>query len=773
MFYGGSAGSGKSDLLLGLAHTAHRKSIIFRREYPQLKGIEDRADELFEKLGGYNRSDKIWRFHDGTIVEFGAVQLEKDKEKYQGRAHDLKCVGKGTLIRMADGSYKPIENIIVGDFVATLEGSKKVNRIYPNQIKNGVKIDCHNSDNEIIYSQIQSCEHQLLTSEGVWDSYDNFYWRGLFGFYESILIHDGVLFVAQLQQTSLSFLQHHAKILLYLFHMIKQSQLLLDHQYLLETFSVLGVQGDRNDFLLFEYQLLIVELHFLKNVLLEHQLPFVLLFLLDYVPYFVSHDKPYVHKRSLFLSFLRNYLGDFHLYDEHIHEFCNQNFEQVFAQACPQQSTDVGLHIPKHSEDDALDIVQKCSPQKREYVHPYKKDKSQSQVDTIFCSIKYTPVGLVDLYDIEVDGANHYISGTAGIINKNCFDEITHFTRSQFQFLIGWTRSTVPRQRTRVICTGNPPTSAEGDWVIDYWGPWLDERHTNPALPGELRWFTNIDGRDVEVISGDPFTHNGSLIKPMSRTFIPGKIDDNPYLRDSGYKATLQALPKELREKLLDGKFTGMREDALGQVIPSAWVELAQQRWLMRSKPNIAMSALGVDVARGGGDKTILSPRYANYFDEQIDYPGSSTPDGPVVAALVLKHLEHIGTDVNIDVIGVGTSPYDTLKAFKKNIFPMNSAAGSDKTDKSGLFGFINKRAEWWWGLRESLDPEHGDDLALPPSRELLADLTAPTYKVTVRGIQVEPKADIISRIGRSPDKGDSLVYAHAIEKSGLTFDSI
>jgi hypothetical protein len=34
---------------------------------------------------------------------------------------------------------------------------------------------------------------------------------------------------------------------------------------------------------------------------------------------------------------------------------------------------------------------------------------------------------------------------------------------------------------------------------------------------------------------------------------------------------------------------------------------------------------------------------------------------------------------------------------------------------------------------------------------------------LTARGVQIEAKEDIIKRLGRSPDKGESLVYAHAV----------
>ena len=44
LLYGGAAGGGKSDLLLGLAVTAHRRAVIFRRAYGDLDGDGAAAD---------------------------------------------------------------------------------------------------------------------------------------------------------------------------------------------------------------------------------------------------------------------------------------------------------------------------------------------------------------------------------------------------------------------------------------------------------------------------------------------------------------------------------------------------------------------------------------------------------------------------------------------------------------------------------------------------------------------------------------------------------
>ncbi|MDE1557349.1 MULTISPECIES: hypothetical protein [Comamonas] len=46
VYYGGSAGGGKTDLLLGLALTKQRHSILFRRQSVQLTGIEERMTKM-------------------------------------------------------------------------------------------------------------------------------------------------------------------------------------------------------------------------------------------------------------------------------------------------------------------------------------------------------------------------------------------------------------------------------------------------------------------------------------------------------------------------------------------------------------------------------------------------------------------------------------------------------------------------------------------------------------------------------------------------------
>lgn len=360
------------------------------------------------------------------------------------------------------------------------------------------------------------------------------------------------------------------------------------------------------------------------------------------------------------------------------------------------------------------------------------------------------------------------------------FDEATNFLAQQIRFLLGWLRTTTPGQHCQALLTFNPPTNAEGRWVIEFFAPWLDKKHPKPAQPGELRWAASMPadekypkGRDLWVEDGRPFVlvdghpcyefdskdHSpDEVIQPLSRTFIPSRITDNPYLMGTGYMATLQSMPEPLRSQMLKGDFSAGIEDDPWQVIPTAWVEAAMARWKRpdRLEP---MDSLGVDVARGGRDSTVLARRHAMWFDEALTYPGKATPDGPSVAGLCIA-AKRDDAVIHIDVIGVGSSPYDFLRDSRQQVIGVNVAEAAVGTDQSGRLRFKNRRSELWWRFREALDPANNTGIALPPDPRLLADLCAPTWSLSGAVIYVASREEIIARIGRSPDYGSAYVLA-------------
>lgn len=356
-----------------------------------------------------------------------------------------------------------------------------------------------------------------------------------------------------------------------------------------------------------------------------------------------------------------------------------------------------------------------------------------------------------------------------------CYDEVTEQRESQVRFTMGWTRTSDPKQQCQVLMTFNPPTTSEGRWVIKFFAPWLDKTHPNPAAPGELRWFTTIgENLDYEVPDSRPFVLSESneliydfnprdykpeqIIKPKSRTFIPARVTDNKYYMQSGYMSQLQALPEPLRSQMLYGDFQAGVSDDPWQVIPTAWIEAAMARWRPRL-PKPEMDSIGVDVARGGKDKTVLAPRHGMWFDHLIRHPGKDTPDGPVVAGLVIGAMRDRAV-IHIDVIGVGASPYDFLVQAQQQVVGVNVSEKAQGTDKSGRLRFFNQRSEMAWRMREALDPTNNTGIELPPDDNLKSDLCALTWTLSGSTIKVDSREDIIDKIGRSPDDASAVLLA-------------
>lgn len=360
-----------------------------------------------------------------------------------------------------------------------------------------------------------------------------------------------------------------------------------------------------------------------------------------------------------------------------------------------------------------------------------------------------------------------------------CYDEATEFLESQVRASMGWLRTTREGQRTRVVMTFNPPTSVEGMWITRYFGPWLDKKHPNPAKPGELRWYARIGDEDVERPDGEEFTtEDGQTVKPTSRTFFPSRLADNPRLMKTGYGRQLMSLPEPLRSQLLYGDFhAGVGLDPW-QVLPMAWVEAAQARWVALKERGWVpgpMSALGFDVAHGGKDKTAFAPRHGVWFAPLTVYPGSETPDGQSAAKLAIAILRD-GAYVNVDAIGYGASAHERLRdappsGYGVQAQAINFGCRSEHFDKSRKFRCINLRAEAYWRLRELLDPENGHEPALPPDPLLLAELCEGKFEITPQGIKIESKDDIKERLGHSPDLADAL--ALSVLPNGLAAASL
>lgn len=359
-------------------------------------------------------------------------------------------------------------------------------------------------------------------------------------------------------------------------------------------------------------------------------------------------------------------------------------------------------------------------------------------------------------------------------------DEATHFAESQIRFMMGWVRSEVEGQRCRTVLATNPPLSAEGLWVNVMFAPWLDPKFPNPAKPGELRWVITDENGDDQWVEG-PGLYDTVVagvekkVQATSRTYIPASVSDNPYYAGTDYEDRLAAMPEPYRSLLMGGFQTAFQDQDF-QVIPTDWVTQAQERWTSRAPHGAAMTCMAVDPAGGGQDAQEMVCRYGGWFSEITTVVGKETADGNKAAAKIFE-LRRDDCPVVVDV-GGGYGGQIVMRMGDNGVHAVgfNGSEGSERKTKDGQLRFYNKRADSFWGLREELDPsqEGGSVIALPPDPELLADLTALTWKLTPRGIQIEGKDKLRQRLGRSTGKGDVVAMAlsegdRAVQRAQLT----
>lgn len=367
---------------------------------------------------------------------------------------------------------------------------------------------------------------------------------------------------------------------------------------------------------------------------------------------------------------------------------------------------------------------------------------------------------------INFMGMGEDFSGKQGLPHDLiCIDESAQLPEDWVRMLIGWLRTDKDGQRTRVVMGSNPPLNSTGDWLIQFFAPWLDNRHPNPAKYGELRWF-NPSNND-ECDKNDEFDVGGVTVRAQSRTYIPSQFTDNPYYDAEDYAKQLATLPESVRARLISGDFMMAREDDEWQLIPTEWIELAFDRWEKNSRPiDVPMCVMAVDVAQGGADKTILAPRYDGWYDELICIKGEKTPTGAEVAGLVFQHRKDNALIVVDNGGGFGGATIEHLKANDIDCERHNGGDKSYARTKDGTMGFYNKRTELYWRFREALDPSQdgGSPIMLPRDTDLLADLTAlridQNEMITRNGIRITKKKDVVKELGRSPDKGDAVVMA-------------
>lgn len=245
---------------------------------------------------------------------------------------------------------------------------------------------------------------------------------------------------------------------------------------------------------------------------------------------------------------------------------------------------------------------------------------------------------------------------------------------------------------------------------------------------------------------------------------------------------TGEPVPPALAEQLISPNWAAEKRDEWGEDNPiyrskvlgefskddPGKVVLASHVAACRIGPDIAPPdaqlvpvELGVDVG-GGGDETVIRERRGRKAGrEWREY----SEDPATIAPLVVRAIRDTGaTVVKVDEIGVGRGVIGELRNMAKRgehhaqIIGVNVAAKPRDPTK-----FTNIRAEMWWEVGRELSRLKGWDLSeMDNADTTIAQLLEPKWGTAPAGgaIRVEPKDDVIKRLGRSPDNADALLLA-------------
>lgn len=138
-----------------------------------------------------------------------------------------------------------------------------------------------------------------------------------------------------------------------------------------------------------------------------------------------------------------------------------------------------------------------------------------------------------------------------------CFDELTHFTRFQFFYMLSRNRSTCG-VRPYIRATCNPDADS---WVAEFIAWWIDQGtgYPIPDRSGAIRYFVRVgdslhwaDSREALVEAHGTLPEDAKSV-----TFIAASVRDNKALlaADPGYLANLKSLSRVERERLLGGNW--------------------------------------------------------------------------------------------------------------------------------------------------------------------------------------------------------------------------
>lgn len=210
------------------------------------------------------------------------------------------------------------------------------------------------------------------------------------------------------------------------------------------------------------------------------------------------------------------------------------------------------------------------------------------------------------------------------------------------------------------------------------------------------------------------------------------------------------------------GLFPTMADDV---VIPLSWAEQAAQIELPGFDLVADPLTLVMDVARFGGDETVLGVFRRNHCIKMQWWPRTSTGECVDILWEAYKHSHVPVARIIVDEPGIGGGVIDSARRANMPITPYHGGASlrepnGDPSEDCRMFA--NRRSRDWWRVRRAFEKGL---CRIPDDETLINQLASVKYQYNQRDkIQVETKGEMRERLGEdaSPDRADVIVMGLA-----------
>jgi hypothetical protein len=238
---------------------------------------------------------------------------------------------------------------------------------------------------------------------------------------------------------------------------------------------------------------------------------------------------------------------------------------------------------------------------------------------------------------------------------------------------------------------------------------------------------------------------------PPDAVVVEVSFKDNPWFPEELEKERvhLKSVDPEAYLHIWEGQCLSVGDN---QMIGVEQAYAASERYYKEDQYMHAAKVIGVDVARYGGDRSVIYRRQGLMAFEPYVFKGV---DNMTFASHVMEHINTWKPDgVMIDA-GRGEGVIDRLRQVGHAVTEVNFG-GKPINPK-----YVNKRAEMWDTMALWIK-ERG---CITRNTDLIQDLTSPTYifSNSTNKFQVESKELIKARGGKSPDLADALALTFAM----------